>query len=428
MKKFLGLFIAVLALNLTGCGAEKASVNIFYTTDMHGHFTKSLEGFLKENRKDNDILVDSGDIEDIQTDDDNEWSNGYKSLGAIRDFNCMVSKRLAEPEEGLGPTLKKMAEYKYDFATIGNHEFYRTYDQFNNLLKNSKDANLPLMSANVFYVDGDKRVSDPYYIKNIKTEDGDIKLAFIPITTNTIGTEPASKDGKLVKDKKYWLQNEEQYKGKMYMTDAVEECKKISEELQKKEKPDVVVIVAHSGVQPKKPRHTGNRIQELAKEVPNVDLIIGGHTHKFVDEKLYNGVVYTEAGCHSKAIGEATINLEKKGDKWKVEKVEAKLTKFKPDKNDPEDDASEEDFHYKLFTKDEVKKELAEDPSVFLMYTIFDKNPTIENKEDPTFKLTHTYKDEKDGTYIHYIEGRNVDMAEKFYKENDILHKQYDKK
>lgn len=44
--------------------------------------------------------------------------------------------------------------------------------------------------------------------------------------------------------------------------------------MKEKEKADIVVAVAHSGEKPKKPKHPGNRIQDLAQNVEGIDAIV----------------------------------------------------------------------------------------------------------------------------------------------------------
>lgn len=417
--------IVVMALScvvLSGCG-KKEKVEVYYTTDLHSHFTKALEEELSKRDRDNTLLVDAGDIVDIQTQDDTEWMTGEKTHGLMKDFNGRIIEKIAAPLEGLAPVGQKMKEYGYDMAAIGNHEFYGGYEEFKKLIKSFNEANIPLMSANTFYTkeeaksNEDKRVSDPYMIKNIKSSEGDVKVGIIPLTTTTVNDEKPFKNGQIKFDKKIMLQYNPDYNGKMYMTDMVDEAKKVSKLLKEKENPDVVMMVVHSGEQPKIPRHTGNRVKELAEQVPNIDVIIGGHTHTVVELNKYKGVdgktvYYTQSGNHSKQLGKAEIYLKKDGDKWKVANVETDIKKLKVDKNDPEDAANEIAFKY--FSKAEYEKLQKINPNVYIDYTLVFPNKKVDLPiKTDKYEIYHRY-DIKDKDYsqtIYYLKSKNYDDA-----------------
>lgn len=282
---------------LVGCNmlTKTEDINIYYTSDLHSHYTNNLRKYISKIDRKNSLLVDAGDFIDIQTEDDSAWANGYKDIGVVEEIRGIVIEKFAKPSEGTPPIVKKMFEDKYDLAVVGNHEFYSSSKEFKELIDIFNSNGTPLLSANTYYdkkmIGGNenKRISEPYVIKKYNTEDGEIKVGIIGATTNTINEEE-SFEGKDLKAKDdVLLQSSPEYKDKFFMTDLVDETVNVAKELKEKENPDMILLIAHSGEKPKKPKHSGNRIQELAQKVPGVDMIIAGHTHVFIDKHEYDG-------------------------------------------------------------------------------------------------------------------------------------------
>lgn len=67
--------------------------------------------------------------------------------------------------------------------------------------------------------------------------------------------------------------------------DIVEISKAMTEKL-RKEKADLIVCLSHSGTSEKKEK---SEDEILAKEVPEIDVIISGHTHTKLDEVIRHG-------------------------------------------------------------------------------------------------------------------------------------------
>lgn len=89
----------------------------------------------------------------------------------------------------------------------------------------------------------------------------------------------------------------------------------------KKEKPDIIVAIVHSGEEPKNPKNPGNRIKELATTVEGIDAIVAGHTHEKIEQHTYKNnsgeeVIVTQPGAHGNSISKINFKLDKKNDKW----------------------------------------------------------------------------------------------------------------
>lgn len=446
LKKNL-LFVCTVAIlsgvAISGCvgNEKKEEISIYYTTDLHSHFTKNLDNYLKKIDRTNSILIDTGDIMDGQTDDDDTWLMNAKELGSIEvsdkpdgepKFFGNVMEKFDRSKDPVPPIIKKLFEHNYDVEVVGNHELTYGIESFGMYVDSFKGKNTAILSNNIFYEDGynghkkGDRVVDPYMIKSFDTKEGKIKVAIVGATTNFINEEKS--DAKSDReDTKNLLQNNPGYKGKMYMTDLVDETEKVVKEVREKEKPDVVILAVHSGLKPKKPKHFGNRVQELAKTIEGVDMIIGGHNHSIEDHVILPGVggkdvVYTEAGAHSNGIGNAKITLVKDGDKWKVKSIDSKIDRFKKDKSDPEEDvelSSIEEYRkvngYKLFDKESYNELKKNNPDVYISFVI---TPKDGEKFDgrPGVKVYNNL--EYDGSNLYYLETRDfdtfVDLSKKY--------------
>ena len=145
----------------------------------------------------------------------------------------------------------------YDVRILGNHEFDNGLDELARLYKNVKGARL---SANYDFSDTPlKGMFDPYVIKKI----GGKKVGIMGININ-----PES------------LISEENYRGLKY-SDIIETANATAAELKKKGCA-LVVAVTHIGYD------TGEGKTDdiaLARASKDIDIIIGGHSHTFVDPK-----------------------------------------------------------------------------------------------------------------------------------------------
>jgi 5'-nucleotidase / UDP-sugar diphosphatase len=75
---------------------------------------------------------------------------------------------------------------------------------------------------------------------------------------------------------------------------------------------DVVVCLSHCGVrEPESGPITEGEDIELARAVPEIDVIVGGHTHTFVRTPIIaDGTPIVQAGCYGAALGELLIEME----------------------------------------------------------------------------------------------------------------------
>lgn len=159
------------------------------------------------------------------------------------------------------PEIKAMAQMGYDACTMGNHDFDAGLENF---AVQMRHAQFPVLLCNYdFKGTAMEGKALPYKI---------FKRGRLKIGVTGVGIELNG----LVPDNLY---------GSTQYLDPVSNLNTTADYLKKKADCDMVICLSHLGYQYKE--HP-NRICDviLAKESMNVDLIIGGHTHTFLNEPL----------------------------------------------------------------------------------------------------------------------------------------------
>jgi len=154
---------------------------------------------------------------------------------------------------------KLMSQMKYDAATLGNHDFDNGLD---GLKKQLKHASFPFVCANYdFSKTILKNSFKPY---KIFLKDG-VKIGVFGIGVELNGLVP-----------------KELYKETKYL-DPLFEANKISDKLKNKMGCDLIVCLSHLGLM-----YNSNKVSDLviAQKSKNIDLIIGGHTHSFLEKPI----------------------------------------------------------------------------------------------------------------------------------------------
>ena len=180
--------------------------------------------------------------------------------------------------------LKLMSMMHYDVATMGNHDFDNGIDGFYAQLPHAK---FDFVSANYDFKNTVlNEVVKPYKIIN----KGGIKIGIFGLGIELEG-----------------LVDKKAYKETLYL-DPVEIAQDMARILKQNKKCDLVICLSHLGFSYK---NEPNKISDLvlAKKTKDIDLIIGGHTHTFLDkpvvEKNAEGkeVLINQVGCYGLNLG-----------------------------------------------------------------------------------------------------------------------------
>jgi len=185
---------------------------------------------------------------------------------------------------------KLMSMMKYDLATMGNHDFDNGIDGFYAQLPH---ANFEFVSANYDF----KNTVLNGIVKPYKTfiKDG-IKIGVFGLGVQLEGLV----DKKLYKETVY--------------NNPIEVATDISKTLKNEEKCDLIICLSHLGFdyknEPEKPSD-----MKLATSTQDIDLIIGGHTHTFLDKpiiktnKVGKQVVVNQVGAYGINLGRIDFYL-----------------------------------------------------------------------------------------------------------------------
>jgi 5'-nucleotidase len=159
------------------------------------------------------------------------------------------------------PEIKAMSQMQYDACTMGNHDFDAGLENFANQLQH---ASFPVLLCNYDFTNTPMELKyKPYKL---------FKKGKLTIGVTGVGIEMKG----LVPDN---------LTGNTKYLDPVTKLNQTAEYLKRKKDCDMVICLSHLGYQYKE---NPNRISDviLAKESENVDLIIGGHTHTFMNEPV----------------------------------------------------------------------------------------------------------------------------------------------
>lgn len=322
-KKLLGGIIGIVTILIAGCTSTKTTnISVLATTDLHGTLPYELNDYVK-NEKDKDknvTLVDAGDFFDFgfgASDDMNKY------LEKMRE-NRNIKKYIE------APIAKEMKDVGYDAVVLGNHEFVSN-DKFtlDNMISSFEKQKIDVLSANIYKKNGESYIK-PYVIKELKTPEGTVKLGILGLTIKEVGEDDED------------LKDMQGYNQELYMNDLVEDSKKWVKVMKEKDKADVIVAVAHTGEKPKKPKHPGNRIQDLATQVDGIDAIVAGHNHDQIKQHDYKNksgenVIVTEPGKNGECISKINFNIEKTKDGWDVVDKSSEIIQFEKSKKEFED-------------------------------------------------------------------------------------------
>lgn len=213
------------------------------------------------------------------------------------------------------PVYRAFNYLKYDAITLGNHEFNYGLDFLNKVLKGAK---MPVINANVYSVKKNKPYFKPYVLLKRDLVDQEGKAHAINI--GVIGVMPPQ----IMKWDKANLE------GKVIAQPIVETVKEFVP-LMKKEGADIIVVLAHTGID-SEPYHpeTENGVYYLS-QIPKVDVILAGHSHSVFPGPTFNKIPNTDvetgqingkpvvmAGSFGSRLGVIDLQLEFNSGVWKV--------------------------------------------------------------------------------------------------------------
>lgn len=273
--------------------AAGQNIKILFTHDMHSSITPAMVF-------ENGSLVESGGFARLYTAIQRERKRSVENTLLVDAGDYSIGTLFQVLETTQAPELCLMGKMGYDAVTAGNHEFDNTGAGFAKSLEAAKKSGGPL---------------PPYVMSNADVPDGsELRLAMDGYgVKDYIVTD---KNG--VKIGIYGLMGEEAYADAPTATpaefeDIIEASKRIVPILKEQEKVDLVVCLSHSGTREDKGR---SEDELLAKAVPDIDVIISGHTHTVLEQPIMAGdTIIVSCGADSDYLGALDITNE---GGWKV--------------------------------------------------------------------------------------------------------------
>lgn len=311
-KKILAFLLIITMLlpfvmNIPAEAAEKSKqLDVLFTHDTHSHLNsfstivdgeqKEVGGFAKlktlidEKKKENPdtLILDGGDF----------------SMGTL--IQTVYDTEAAE--------LRMLGYLGCDVSTLGNHEYdYRSKGLADMLTaaKNSGETVPSLVVCNVDWdsmeknglSEGQKQIQSAFENYGVKdyvvVEKGDVKIAVVGVFgVDALKCAPTCE---------------------LLFKDPVESVKKTVEEIKKNEKVDMIACVSHSGTWEDEKK---SEDEILAKEVPDLDLIISGHTHTELKEPIQHGNTYiVSCGEYARNLGSLSMTQKQDG-RWEMTSYE----------------------------------------------------------------------------------------------------------
>lgn len=292
--------ITLFAILLTCFHVEASEVHftILHTTDLHSKF---LPGTDYDGEKDsggvtkcatmiqkiraeekNVLLVDAGDL--IQGS-----PIGYLTKGSIM--------------------VKAINSLNYDAWTIGNHEFDWGIET---LADRINECKIPVLSANLHVIDksgtADKAVEafnsvKPFIIKEVEG----VKIGIVGLTTPAIESwsRPRLIHG-------------------LEVEHSVEALKRVMPQM-KAAGCQVFILVTHQGYREGGDDHA-NEIEAITRSFPELNIIIGGHSHRLFESRFIHRILYAQAAYWGTYLGRIDVSFDT--DKNKVSKLQSTAIKM----------------------------------------------------------------------------------------------------
>ena len=259
------LYTLLFLLGVSACSPKETAFLLLHTNDSHGSIFPydSLGGMarraalvrsLRDSFPGDVLLLDAGDLNTGQV-----VSNHFKARPDILAYNYMG----------------------YDAATFGNHEFDNGIEDLTGRLAQLKGTEV--VSANIDV--SQFELAD--YVKPCTViERGGFRIGIIGLEADLSSNVSATISSRIPQ------------------LDDVEVTNRWAEYLRDTEKCDLVILLSHIGYE---------EDQKLVPQTRNLDLVIGGHSHTFVDEMIYvrdldgRKVPVVTDGCFGVEMGEVKI-------------------------------------------------------------------------------------------------------------------------
>lgn len=309
---FMFLAIAIPQINAAADEAE-TKVDIMFLHDTHSHLNAftTVEG---------DETVTMGGFARIKTlINAQKEKNPDTLLLDAGDFSMGTLVQVVYEEEAA--ELRMLGQLGMEVTTLGNHEFDYKAEGLSNMLNtalNSGDTLPEMLLCNMDWeamkaagLTAEQQLIlnafEKYGVKDyVVVEKGGVDIAII---------------GVFGKDAEACVAQ-----CPVVFEDPVEAVKETVAEIKANEDVDMIVCISHSGTDANEDK---SEDEILAKEVPELDLIVSGHTHTKLEEPIRHGNTYiVSCAEYGKYLGDLTM-VQNDAGRWNISEYE--LVEITPD-------------------------------------------------------------------------------------------------
>ena len=286
--------------------APGTAVDIVFTHDTHSHlntFTTMVDGLETELggfARMNTLI----EAQRAQNPDTLVIDGGDFSMGTL--VQTVFETQAAE--------LRMLGHLGCDVTTLGNHEFDYRSKGLANMLTNAQasgDAVPAMVVCNVDWdtmeaeglTEGQQRLKDAFTAYGVSDytvlEKGDVDIAVVGVFgKDALACAPTCE---------------------LKFEDPIEAVKQTVADIKANEDVDMIVCVSHSGTWEDESK---SEDELLAKAVPDLDLILSGHTHTEIEKPIQHGSTYVvSCGEYGKNLGELTLTQQADG-RWAMSAYE----------------------------------------------------------------------------------------------------------
>ena len=292
---------AVIFMAAAAVSAKEHTLHVVTTGDVHGswfdrsyvddyvpyslmHVNRYVDSLRNAVGSENVLLLDAGDC--LQGNNASYYYNYVETAG-----------------EHLFP---RLVDYMgYDAIIVGNHDIETGHEVYDKVNAELAERGIPWLGGNAVRTDD----GQPYFPIYATFDRAGLKVAVLGFTNANM---------------KAWL-GEELWSGMDFLSlvPYVQDC---VDDVIAEEKPDVTVVVVHSGTGDGDGSMLESQGLDLLGTLEGVDLLVCSHDHRpAVVKPEDGGAVLLNGGSHARRVGHAVIDVDKRGRKLKAKDVTAEV-------------------------------------------------------------------------------------------------------
>ena len=292
---------AVIFMAAAAVSAKEHTLHVVTTGDVHGswfdrsyvddyvpyslmHVNRYVDSLRNAVGSENVLLLDAGDC--LQGNNASYYYNYVETDG-----------------EHLFP---RLVDYMgYDAIIVGNHDIETGHEVYDKVNAELAERGIPWLGGNAVRTDD----GQPYFPIYATFDRAGLKVAVLGFTNANM---------------KAWL-GEELWSGMDFLSlvPYVQDC---VDDVIAEEKPDVTVVVVHSGTGEGDGSMLESQGLDLLGTLEGVDLLVCSHDHRpAVVKQEEGGAVLLNGGSHARRVGHAVIAVDKRGRKVKAKDVTAEV-------------------------------------------------------------------------------------------------------